>query len=75
VSSASERRPSPPRLSLRVEEAADALGVSVDTFERHIAAELRVVYVGRVRLYPVPELERWLDRQAAAPVAETGGGS
>jgi excisionase family DNA binding protein len=75
VKASSARRPPPPRLSLRIEEAADALGVSVDTFERHIASELRVVYVGRVRLYPVPEIERWLDRQAAAPVAETGGGS
>jgi hypothetical protein len=74
VNGSALRRPRPPRLSLRTEEAADALGVSVDTFERHIAPALRVVYVGRVRLYSVPELERWLDRQGIAQVAETGGG-
>jgi excisionase family DNA binding protein len=74
VNGSALRRPRPPRLSLRIEEAADALGVSVDTFERHISPELRVVYVGRVRLYSVPELERWLDRQGIAQVAETGGG-
>lgn len=69
----SARRPEPPRLALRVEEAADALGVSVDTFERHVAPGLRVVYAGRLRLYPVPELARWLERQAVAPVSETEG--
>ncbi len=67
------RRPSAPRLALRIEEAADAIGVSVDTFERHVQPSLRTIYVGRVRLFDVREVQRWLERQAVAPVRETGG--
>lgn len=69
-----KRRPFP-RVALRREEAADALGVSLDHFERHIAPSLRVVYSGRVRLYGVAELERFVEREAVAPVSDTRGGS
>jgi excisionase family DNA binding protein len=41
-------------------EAAEALGVSVDFFDEHIAHELRMVRRGRRRLISVRELERWL---------------
>ena len=69
-------RPSPPptsadrlpRLALSKTEAAEALGVSVDFLERHVIAELRVVRRGRRRLIPLPELERWLERNAARPL-------
>lgn len=54
-----------PRLALTKPEAAHALGVSVDTLERHVLAELRVVRRGRLVLIPVREIERWLDRSAA----------
>lgn len=65
------RRPVP-RLALRVEEAAESIGVSVDHFQRHVQGELRCVYSGRVRLYPVSELERWLERQAiGAPASDS----
>jgi hypothetical protein len=37
-----------------------------------ILPELRVVRLGRVRLVPVVELERWLDRQAARTMPEMG---
>jgi len=60
----SPSRPLPPRLALSKSEAAEALGVSVDHFERHILGELRVVYAGRRRLIPLKELERYLDRHA-----------
>jgi excisionase family DNA binding protein len=53
-----------PRLSLSKREAAEALGVSVDFFDEHIAHELRMVRLGRRRLIPVRELERWLDQHA-----------
>ena len=60
-----------PRLSLRREEAAAALGVSGDHFDRHVRHELRAVRSGRVALYPVAELERWLEKNAAtSPGAE-----
>lgn len=63
---------SAPRLALQRKEAAEALGVSGDTFDRHIRPELRCVYVGDLRLWPVAELERWLDRTAADPVPSIG---
>jgi len=53
------------RLALSKPEAAEALGVSVDTLERHIMGELRVVRRGRLVLIPVRELEAWLERNAA----------
>ncbi len=52
------------RIALRPDEAADAIGVGRSVFYERILPELRVVYVGRVRLVPVSELERWIDRQA-----------
>jgi hypothetical protein len=52
-------------LALSKAEAAASIGVSVDFFEAHVMAELRIVRRGRRRLIPVVELERWLDRSAA----------
>jgi len=54
-----------PRLALGPEEAAQALGVSRDFLDEHIAAELRWVRRGRRKLVSVKELERWLERSAA----------
>jgi excisionase family DNA binding protein len=53
------------RLALSKLEAAEALGVSVDFFDEHIASELRIVRRGRRRLISVRELERWLDENAS----------
>lgn len=52
------------RLALNKTEAATLIGVSVDFFDQHIAHELRCVRRGRRRLYPVNELESWLDRSS-----------
>ena len=38
------------------------LGISRDTFDRMVAPHVRCVSLGRVRVYPVGELETWLDR-------------
>jgi excisionase family DNA binding protein len=54
----------PPRLALTRAEAAAAVGVSLDSFERYVQPELRIVRRGRLRLVPVAELERWLDSNA-----------
>jgi excisionase family DNA binding protein len=54
----------PTRLALGAEEAAAALGVGRTTFDEHIAPELKKVRVGRRVLYPIPELERWLEQSA-----------
>lgn len=53
-----------PVLALSKQEAAEALGVSVNFFEAEIAHELRMVRRGRRRLVPVREIERWLSEQA-----------
>lgn len=55
-----------PRLALQRKEAAEALGVSGDTFDRHIRPQLRCVYVGDLRLWPTTEIESWLERSAVA---------
>jgi excisionase family DNA binding protein len=55
----------PPRLALTRAEAAAAIGVSVDSFERYIQPELRIVRAGRLRLIPISELQLWLDTNAA----------
>ena len=53
-----------PRLAFNQQEAAEALGISVDHFERHVKPALPVVYSGSLRLYPRSALERWLETQA-----------
>jgi excisionase family DNA binding protein len=55
------------RLALSKTQAAEALGVSVDFLEDHVLSDLHVVRVGRRRLIPVAELERWLERHAERP--------
>ena len=54
----------PPRLALTRAEAAEAIGLSLDSFERYVQSELRLVRRGRLRLVPISELERWLERNA-----------
>jgi hypothetical protein len=53
-----------PRMALSREEAAASLGMSIDSFERHVQPSLRMIRLGRMRLVPVRELERWADEQA-----------
>lgn len=53
-----------PRLGLTRDEAAASLGMSLDSFERHVQPTLRLVRLGRMRLVPIAELERWLDERA-----------
>jgi excisionase family DNA binding protein len=59
----------PVRLACNKTEAADMLGVSVDFFDAHIAAEMPCVRRGRRRLYPVAELKQWLAREAERALA------
>ena len=58
------------RLGLTRAEAADALGMSLDSFERYVAPEVRIVRRGRLRIVPVVEIERWLRESADAPLSE-----
>ena len=53
-----------PRLAMTKLQAAQALAMSIDSFERYVAPEVRCVRRGRLRLYPMRELEDWLERNA-----------
>jgi hypothetical protein len=57
-----------PRLALTREEAAAALGMSLDSFERHVQPTIRLVRLGRMRLVPIREIERWLEGHAERTV-------
>jgi hypothetical protein len=50
-------------------EAADMLGVSIDTFERRVMPDLRVTRIGARVLVPVASLERWIERNSARPLS------
>lgn len=60
----SEQR-DPPRLAPTKPEAADAIGMSVDSLERYVMPDVRAVRRGRLVLIPVAELQAWLERNAA----------
>ena len=57
-----------PRVTLRLPEAAAALGMSVDHFDRHVRPSLRLVQSGKLTLVPLAELEKWADRAAQMEV-------
>lgn len=53
--------PSVPRLAFTRAEAAESIGMSLDSFERHVQPGLKLVRRGKIRLVPVVELQRWLE--------------
>jgi excisionase family DNA binding protein len=59
-----------PRTALTREEAAQSLGLSLDSFERHVQPSIRLVRLGRMRLVPVHELTRWLEQTAEHTITE-----
>lgn len=63
-----------PRLALSAQEAADALGMSLRHFERHVQPHLRIRYSGQLRLVPIAELERWLAEQPSVRGGAASGG-
>ena len=58
------------RVALTREEAAQALGISLDAFEQHVQDHLRLIHIGRRKLVPVRELERWADSAASRPLGD-----
>jgi hypothetical protein len=52
-----------PRVALSRQEAASSLGMSLDSFERHVQPELRLIRRDKLRLVPLAEPERWLVRR------------
>ena len=63
------RRRAVPRITLTRAEAATALGMSLDSFERHVQPEVKAIYRGKLRLYRISELERWAERNETRPEA------
>ena len=47
--------------------AAAALDMSVNTFERRVQPDLPVIRCGRLRLFAVTELERWAAENGERP--------
>jgi len=58
-----------PVLALRRESAAAALGASVEYFDRYVRPEIPAVRRGRLELYPLAGLDRWLDDNADGALA------
>jgi hypothetical protein len=54
-------------IALTKPAAAAALGISTDSFERHVQPHVAVIRRGRLRLFPVAELERWAHKNAEKP--------
>ena len=52
-------------IALRREQAAAALGMSVDAFDEHVRPDVKAIRRGRLTLYPTAELERWARENAA----------
>ena len=49
-----------PTLALPVKQAAESLGLSENHFRRDVLPHVRSIKLGKVRIVPVIELERWL---------------
>lgn len=56
-----------PRIALTREEAAAALGMSLDSFERYVQPHLCIIRLGKLRLVAVGELEDWARRAGDQP--------
>lgn len=57
--------PNIPRIALTPDEAAAAIGCGRTLFREAVMPELRTIRLGRKRLIPVRELERWTAESAA----------
>ncbi len=55
------------RFLLTRREAAQALGMSLSHFQRHVQPQLRCVYCGQLRLYSPRELARWAHEAGVEP--------
>jgi hypothetical protein len=59
-----------PRLALKQFEAAASLGMSEESFRLYVQSDVRIVRMGGLRLFPVSELQKWLDSNAARTLEE-----
>jgi hypothetical protein len=54
-----------PRIALTKAEAAESLGMSVDSLDRYVLPHVKVIRQGRLVLVAVRELERWVEQNQA----------
>lgn len=59
------------RMLLSRQEAADALGVSLRHFQRHVQPFVPCVYSGQLRLYRPRDLEQWAEDESARGARES----
>ncbi len=55
-----------PKMALTIDEACNALGISWDLWDTYVKREVKIIRLGRRRLVPVVELEKWIAAHAAA---------
>jgi hypothetical protein len=48
--------------------AARLLSISIDTFEREVMPDVRVVRIGRRVMFPIADLGAWVEEHAAVPL-------
>jgi hypothetical protein len=53
-----------PRVALTREEAAASLGMKLDSWERHVQKDIRLLRLGSMVRVPVAELEQWANEAA-----------
>lgn len=51
-------------IALTKTDAAAALGISIDSLERHVIPQIRVIRRGKLVLVPTRELTRWVEENA-----------
>ena len=51
-------------LLLRRGDAAQIVSMSIDSFERYVQPDIKIVIKGRLKLIPYSELERWVGENA-----------
>lgn len=52
------------QLALRFSDAARTLGISVESFERYVEPEIKILRLGTMKLVPVVELEQFIADKA-----------
>jgi hypothetical protein len=58
------------RRALSPAHAAACLDMSEDCFQKYVAPELKWVRLGRKRIVPIEEIDRWLSENAVLAIEE-----
>jgi hypothetical protein len=53
--------PAIPRVSLTRQEAAEAMGMGLTSFEKYVQPHVKIIRRGKLRVIRVAELERWAE--------------